>query len=82
MLSKTLLRKIHYVLTVPVSIVFLLDSKRIHKAYKMTLFRKLKLGFRMFFNTIRVPTGVTYKAHLAMSLKILETPPEVLGDII
>ena len=82
MLAKRLLMKIYYVLIVPISIIFLLDSKKIHKAYKMTLFKKLKLGLRMVLNNIRIPTGTNYKAHLAMTLKILETPPEVAGDII
>ena len=40
------------------------------------------LGFRMFLNTILIETGTSYKSHLVMSLKILETSNEVLGDII
>lgn len=35
----------------------------------------------MFLNNRRIPTGTSYKVHLAMALKILETPPEILGDI-
>jgi hypothetical protein len=69
------------VLSVPISIVFVLSSKTIHKAYKMTLFKKFKLGFKMFYNSIRIPTGTSYKAHLAMALKILKTPPEIKGDV-
>ncbi|MEP6573558.1 MAG: TylF/MycF/NovP-related O-methyltransferase [Gemmatimonadota bacterium] len=76
------LLKVHYVLTVPVAIVFILSSRSIHPAYRMTLWRKLSLGFRMFFNTTRIRTGTSYKSHLAMALKILETPPDVAGDII
>jgi len=77
-----LLKKIYYALTTPVSIIFLLDSKKIHKAYKMTLLRKLKLAFRMFVNNRRIPTGTSYKACLVMALKILETSPEIAGDVI
>ncbi len=77
-----LLLKVYYVLTVPISILFILSSKRIHSAYRMTLFRKLALGLRMFYNTLRIRTGTSYKSHLAMALKILETPPEVKGDIL
>lgn len=80
-MSKLLL-KIHYVLTVPISILFILNSTTIHPAYKMSWFRKYSLGFRMFFNKLRVQTGTSYKGHLAMAMKILETPPEVLGDIV
>jgi len=36
----------------------------------------------MFLNNIRIQSGTTYKVHLAMALKILETPPEILGDIV
>ncbi|MEO8450974.1 MAG: TylF/MycF/NovP-related O-methyltransferase [Gemmatimonadota bacterium] len=74
--------KAYYVLTVPVAILFILNSKSIHPAYRMSAWRKLTLGLRMFFNTIRIRTGTSYKSHLAMALKILETPPEVKGDIL
>jgi O-methyltransferase len=76
------LLKVHYVLTVPIAILFILHSKSIHPSYRMSLFRKLALGLRMFLNTIRIRSGTSYKAHLAMALKILETPPDVPGDIV
>lgn len=74
--------KVYYVLTVPISIFFILNSTAIHPAYKITFFKKYVLGFRMFINKLRVPTGTSYKSHLAMALKILETPPDVVGDIV
>lgn len=36
----------------------------------------------MFVNTLRIRTGTSYKSHLAMALKILETPPDVPGVVI
>lgn len=36
----------------------------------------------MFLNKFRIPTGTSYKSHLAMALKILETSPEVKGDVV
>lgn len=72
----------HYALTVPVSIVFIMSSAAIHPAYRMGFLRKFALGVRMFLNTVRIRTGTSYKTHLAMALKILETPPEVPGDIV
>ena len=60
----------------------ILKSRRIHPAYKMTWWKKLKLGLRFSLNGIRIQTGTTYKTHLAMALKLLETPPEVMGDVI
>ena len=77
-----LVMKVHYVLTVPVSTIFILNSKRLHPAYRMTLARKLWLGLRMFRNTLRIPTGTSYKSHLAMALKLLETAPDVAGDVV
>jgi hypothetical protein len=70
------------VLTVPVSIFFILNSTKFHPAYKIGFFRKYGLGLKMFTNKFRVRTGVSYKAHLAMALKIFETPPDVVGDVV
>ena len=74
--------KLYYVLTVPVAIFFILNSTVIHPAYKLGFFRKQWLGWRMFFNKLRLNTGTSYKSHLAMALKIFETPPDVAGDIL
>jgi O-methyltransferase len=48
----------------------------------MSTLTKFKLGVKMFLNKLRIPTGTSYKSHLAMGLKILETPPDVPGVII
>ena len=77
-----LIAKIFYVLSLPISILFILDSGRIHEAYRMTLLRKFRLGLRMFWNTLRIPTGTSYKSHLAMALKLFEIPPEQAGDVL
>lgn len=74
--------KARYVLSVPFSVVAIMASDRIHPAYRMTWPRRIGLGLRMFLNTLRVPTATTYKAHLAMALKVLETPPDVAGDVV
>jgi O-methyltransferase len=76
------LLKLYYVATVPVSIFFILNSARIHPAYKIGFFKKYRLGLKMFANKFRVKTGTSYKGHLAMALKIFETPPEVVGDVV
>ena len=78
----TLIMKAYYLLTVPISIVFILQSHAIHPAYRMTWFKRLRLGFRMFLNRHRIPTGTSFKSHLAMALKILETPPNVPGAVV
>jgi len=74
--------RVNYLVQVPISIAFILASRRIHPAYRMTAARKLALGARMFWNARRIPTASSPKAHLAMALKILETPPEVAGDVV
>lgn len=76
------LMKVYYVLTLPFAVYFILDSKKIHPAYKLHFFKKLGLGIKMFLNKHRVQTGTSYKSHLAMALKILETPPDVEGVIL
>src|SRR6478672_5630594 len=74
--------KAYYVLTVPIAIFFILNSASIHPAYKIGFFKKFGLGLRMFLNKFHVQTGTSYKSHLAMALKILETPPDVEGDVV
>jgi len=74
--------KLYYVLTVPVAVFFILNSSALHPGYKLGFFRKQWLGWRMFLNKLRVPTGTSYKSHLAMALKIFETPPDILGDVV
>ncbi len=74
--------KTYYALTVPISIFFILNSALIHPDYKLSFFKKYRLGFRMFLNKMRIPTGTSYKSHLAMALKILETPPNEPGDVV
>lgn len=77
-----LLLSLHYLVTAPIAIFFILTSRSIHPAYRLSWFGKLRLGFVMALNKLRIRTGTSYKAHLAMALKILETPPEVEGDIV
>jgi len=74
--------KVYFVLSVPIAILFILNSKKIQRDYNLTFRKKIILGFRMFLNTILIETGSSYKAHLVMALKILETSNKVLGDII
>jgi hypothetical protein len=76
------LMKLYFLLTVPVSILFILNSRRMQPCYAMTGLRKLRLGLRMFLNTLRIPTGTSFKAHLAMALKLLETAPDVAGIVV
>ena len=74
--------RVYFVLTVPVSILFILNSAKMHPSYRMNVVRKLTLGLRMFWNTVRIKTGTSYKTHLAMALKLLEAAPDVPGVVV
>src|SRR2546426_6841141 len=74
--------KLYYLLTVPVSIFFILHSRRIHPAYMMSWLKKFSLGLRMFRNAHRIQTGTSFKTHLVMALKLLETAPDIPGCVI
>ena len=74
--------QLYYVATVPIAIFFILNSTAIHPAYKLGFFRKQWLGWCMFINKLRVPTGTSYKSHLAMALKVFEEAPDTEGCIV
>jgi len=65
---KRLIGKINYVLSAPLAIYIILDSPKV----KLSFFEKYRLGLHMFLNSIRIK-GVSYKAILAMAVKVLET---------
>lgn len=75
-------RKLHYYTSIPLAMTTLLGSKKIHPAYRLSLLDQLKLGYKMFQNQKHIQTGTSYRVHLALASKILETPPELKGDIV
>jgi hypothetical protein len=68
--------------SVPLVVFFLLYNRRIHAAYRMTWAARLRLGVRMYRNTRRVTTGISYRGHLAMAAKLLEIPPSTPGVVV
>jgi len=78
----SVIRELHRLITIPVSICFILCHKNIHPAYKMNFFKKIGLGLRMCLNAKRMSTGTSPKAHMVMALKLLEIPPRIEGDVI
>lgn len=68
--------------SVPISTLIILSSNSIHKSYRMSIFKKFGLGFRMYLNTRHITTGTSYRAHLVMALKIMEISPDIPGDIV
>jgi O-methyltransferase len=75
-------REAYHALSVPLAAAMLLDDRYMHPAYKMTRAKKLELALRLYRNTRRIETGTSYKAHLAMAAKLLETPPDVPGVVV
>lgn len=70
------------VLTMPVTVWFLFENSNIHKAYGMTWLKLFRLTWRMYRNTTKVFTGTSYRAHLAMLIKLLEIPPQTKGVVV
>jgi O-methyltransferase len=75
-------RSAYSALSVPLVVLFLFHNRRVHAAYRMTWWKKFALGYRMYRNTRRVFTATSYRAHLAMAVKLLEIPPEVKGVVV
>jgi hypothetical protein len=67
--------------SLPVVVTHLLGGP-IHAEYRMTWWRKLRLGHRMYRNAQTLPTMTSYRAHLAMAAKLLETSPKVKGAVV
>ena len=76
------MRDAYDALSLPLLVQWLFDQERIHPAYGVSRKDLYRLAFRMYRNTQAVPTGISYRAHLAMAAKLLETPPEVKGAIV
>jgi len=68
--------------SVPISTLIILSSNPIHESYRMSIFKKLRLGLKMYLNTRHITTGTSYRAHLVMASKIMAIPPDILGDIV
>jgi len=48
----------------------------------MSWWKKFLHAYRLYRNTMRVRTGTSYKAHLAMAAKLLEISPDVKGAVV
>jgi O-methyltransferase len=78
----TLLQRVFTAGSFPFAVLFLLYNRRIDPAYAMSWPRKIALARKMYRNARRVPTLTSYKAHLAMAVKLLEIPPKVEGVVV
>lgn len=48
----------------------------------MGYIKRIRLGGRFFLNTLRVRSGISYKLHLAMAMKLMELPPNRTGVVV
>ncbi|MEM9255606.1 MAG: TylF/MycF/NovP-related O-methyltransferase [Pseudomonadota bacterium] len=76
------IRKTYRNLTTPLAIVFITYSQKIHPAYEMTWSKRMKLGWRFMRNFHKIRSGTSWRAHLVMAMRVLETPPDVEGCIV
>jgi len=74
---------LNYLVSIPFAIGFLLCSSKIQPAYRMTAWKKWLLGLRLLRNQHLIrPSGTSFKAVLAMALKILEFPKDQAGVVV
>jgi hypothetical protein len=76
------LSRLWELVTFPSTVLYLFFNPRIDPAYGLTWPRKLRLALRMWRTTRGIFTGTSYKAHLAMAVKLLEIPPHVEGVVV
>ena len=76
------IRDLYHALSLPLTVLFLFYNRRQHPSYRIGLTRKFRLAVRIYRNTRRVPTGTSYKAHLAIAAKLLEIPPTTKGVVV
>jgi hypothetical protein len=76
------IRSAYDVLSLPALVVFLLSSRRIDPAYRMSWRRRARLVWRMYRNTTAIETGTSLRAHVAMAAAVLEVPASVQGVLV
>ena len=73
---------IHDLVTLPITTAALFYNPKIHPAYRMNWWRSFRLAWRMYWNCTKIETATSFKAHLAMGMKLLEMPPEREGVVV
>jgi hypothetical protein len=76
------LQRLWELLTLPSTVVYLFVDPLIDPSYGLTWAGKLRLALRMLRTTRGVNTLTSYKAHLAMAVKLLEVPLDTDGVVV
>src|SRR3954452_5691917 len=79
---RSLIKALHRLVDLPFAVLYLLHDHGIHPAYRMGWRKRVRLALRMYRNTRQIASLTSYKAHLAMAVKLLEIPPEVEGVVV
>lgn len=79
---KSWLFRLYELITLPFTIYFILGSPRVDPSHGLTMWRRFRLGWRMYRNSRRVFTGISYRAHLAMAVKLFEFPAHKEGVVV
>lgn len=77
-----LFRDVYDIVTMPVAVALLTHSNHVHPAYRAGWLRRMWLGARMWYNFMRMTSGTSWRAHLVMAMKLLETPPNREGVVV
>jgi hypothetical protein len=79
---KSIWRLVYEFVTFPFLVVSLFCNPRIDPAYGLGWPGRVRLAWRMYRNSHRMFGATSYKAHLAMAVKLLEVPPSVEGVVV
>lgn len=77
-----LFRRFWDVITMPAALVLLTHSHRVDPGYAMPWHRRIRMGFRFWRNSLRIQAGTSWRAHLVMAMKLLETSQSTQGDVV
>jgi O-methyltransferase len=76
------LARIWPVLTFPATVSFFFSDPRIHPSHGLSRFDLWRLAWRMLRTTRGVRAATSYKAHIAMAVKLLAIPRDVPGVVV
>ena len=75
-------RKFYRNFTAPLAMIFITYSAKVYPEYGMTWRKRMQLGFRFWRNYNKMRGGTSWRAHLVMAMRLLETSPELAGDVV
>jgi hypothetical protein len=76
------LQSLWEMVTFPTTVLYLFLDPRIDPSYGLSWAGRMSLAWRMLRTVRHVDTATSYKAHLAIAVKLLEIPREVEGAVV